>query len=66
MLTTKFVATAKAGRHLDAQGLYLEVSPTGKKRWLLRSSGDGRSPKGSNPAEKRLLKEARETLSISI
>ncbi len=33
-LTAKFVATAKPGRHLDADGLYLNVSPTGRKTWV--------------------------------
>ena len=42
MLTAKFVATAKPGRHLDLRGLYLEVSPTGKRRWVLRYSRDKR------------------------
>jgi len=37
-LTTRTVATAKAGRHGDGNGLWLEVSPTGRKRWLLRFS----------------------------
>jgi integrase len=40
MLTARFVATAKKGRHLDSSGLYLEVSPTGKRRWVLRYSRD--------------------------
>ena len=34
-LTAKFVATAKPGRHLDADSLYLNVSPTGRKTWFL-------------------------------
>jgi integrase len=41
MLTTKHVQNAKSGRHLDGKGLYLEVSPTGSKRWLLRYSRPG-------------------------
>jgi integrase len=41
MLTAKQVQNAKRGRHLDAKGLYLEVSPTGSKRWLLRYSRRG-------------------------
>jgi integrase len=41
MLTAKQVQSAKSGRHLDAKGLYLEVSPTGSKRWLLRYSRPG-------------------------
>ena len=41
MLTAKQVQNAKKGRHLDAKGLYLEVSPTGSKRWLLRYSRAG-------------------------
>jgi integrase len=41
MLTARFIATAKPGRHLDSQvkGLYLEVSPLGKgRRYVLRYS----------------------------
>jgi integrase len=41
MLTAKQVQSAKSGRHLDAKGLYLEVSPTGSKRWLIRFSRPG-------------------------
>jgi integrase len=41
MLTAKQVSAAKCGRHLDAKGLYLEVSPTGSKRWVLRFSRPG-------------------------
>jgi hypothetical protein len=40
-LTAKFCATAKPGRHLDAHGLYLNVSPKGHKTWVLRFSLKG-------------------------
>jgi 5-methylcytosine-specific restriction endonuclease McrA len=43
MLTLDYIATASPGRHLDSNGLYLEVSPTGKKRWVLRYSRPDRS-----------------------
>jgi hypothetical protein len=61
MLTTRFVATARPGRYLDQKGLYLEVSPTGKKRWVLRHSRDKRVTEASlGSAEFISLAEARE------
>jgi integrase len=47
MLTVKFIATAPPGRHLDHRGLYLEVSATGRKRWVLRYSRDKRVTEAS-------------------
>ncbi|MBN92061.1 MAG: integrase, partial [Erythrobacteraceae bacterium] len=35
-LTIKQVENAKPGRHGDGEGLYLPVSPTGAKSWVLR------------------------------
>jgi integrase len=35
-LTAAFVKTAPPGRHTDGGGLYLEVDPSGARRWLLR------------------------------
>jgi len=60
-LTAKFVATAKPGRHLDADGLYLNVSPTGRKTWVLRFSSKGRVTERSlGSGEFVSLAEARE------
>jgi hypothetical protein len=60
MLTARFVATAKKGRHLDSSGLYLEVSPTGKRRWVLRYSKDKKvTEKAIGPADFVSLSEAR-------
>lgn len=60
MLTARFVATAKKGRHLDASGLYLEVSHTGKRRWLLRYTRDKKvTEKAIGSAEFVSLSEAR-------
>jgi integrase len=41
-LTTKSVERAKSGRHADGQGLYLLVSATGAKSWVLRVQVRGR------------------------
>jgi integrase len=41
-LTTKSVERAKPGRHADGQGLYLLVSGTGAKSWVLRVQVHGR------------------------
>lgn len=41
-LTAKQVEHAKPGKHGDGQGLYLEVSPTGGKKWTLRIQRGGR------------------------
>lgn len=35
-LTAAFVKTAPPGRHTDGGGLYLEVDPSGARRWILR------------------------------
>jgi len=35
-LTAAFVKTAPPGRHTDGGGLYLQVDPSGARRWLLR------------------------------
>ena len=60
MLTARFVATAKKGRHLDSSGLYLEVSHTGKRRFVLRYSKDKKvTEKAIGPADFVSLSEAR-------
>jgi integrase len=41
-LTAKSVERAKPGRHADGQGLYLLVSATGAKSWVLRVQVRGR------------------------
>ncbi len=41
-LTAKNVERAKPGRHADGQGLYLLVSKTGSKSWVLRVQVRGR------------------------
>lgn len=46
-------ADRKRARFTDASGLYLEVSPTGSKRWFLKIYGDGRESRlalGSYPS----------------
>lgn len=41
-LKAAFVKSAPLGRHTDGGGLYLEVDPTGARRWLLRIVVKGR------------------------
>ena len=42
-LTTRLVATlTEAGRYGDGKGLYLQVTPTGARSWLLRYERSGR------------------------
>lgn len=46
-------ADRKRARFTDASGLYLEVSPTGSKRWFLKIYGDGKESRlalGSYPS----------------
>jgi len=40
-LTARQVATSKPGRIGDGEGLWLETSPTLKRRWLIRYSRPG-------------------------
>lgn len=42
MLTAKGVEKAKPGRHADGDGLYLLVSSSGRKSWVLRVQVHGR------------------------
>lgn len=61
-LTAKQVANAKPGRHGDGDGLWLSVSPTGKKRWIWRYSrpnGAGVSERAIGDASLISLAEAR-------
>lgn len=61
MLTARFIATAPTGRHLDSRGLYLEVSSTGRKRYVLRYTRDKRvSEAALGSAEFVTLAQARE------
>ena len=42
LLTARGVAAADPGRYGDGDGLYLEVSKAGTKRWMLRVQVNGR------------------------
>ena len=59
-LTERGVQTAKAGRHGDGDGLFLVVSKTGRKKWVLRYQVAGaRKDKGLGPYPDVGLKDAR-------
>jgi integrase len=62
LLTLKKVAKlSKPGRHLDGHNLYLQVSPSATKSWLLRYERDGRERwMGLGPLHTFNLAEARE------
>src|SRR5690242_16274041 len=52
------------GRHADGGGLYLEVDPSGARRWFLRTTVHGRRRDlGLGPTSLVGLAEARETAS---
>ncbi|MCW2246226.1 integrase [Azospirillum fermentarium] len=60
-LTAVTVRSAKPGRHADGNGLYLEVDPSGARRWLLRLMIQGkRRDIGLGSASLVTLAEARE------
>ena len=61
-LTALKVKTAKPGRHGDGSGLYLLVSNTGAKSWVLRvvQAGDKRRDIGLGALSDATLEEARE------
>jgi integrase len=42
-LTARRVETAKAGKHSDGHNLYLIVSPTGARKWMLRFTWRGKA-----------------------
>jgi len=52
---------SQPGRHLDAAGLYLQVTPSGAKSWLLRFTLNGRErAMGLGPVRDFTLDEARQ------
>ncbi|MHC2672753.1 integrase [Bradyrhizobium diazoefficiens] len=61
-LTTRQVAKlCEPGRYGDGRGLYLQVTPTGARSWLLRYESGGRErAMGLGPADDFTLDEARE------
>ena len=62
-LTARQVATSKPGRIGDGDGLWLETSPTSKRRWLIRYSrpgGAGVTETAIGSATYMSLAEARE------
>src|SRR5262245_55881230 len=51
----------KPGRHADGDGLYLQITPTGARSWVLRYERAGRERMlGLGPERTFSLKEARE------
>lgn len=70
-LTLASVRTAKPGRHVDGEGLCLEVAPTGGRSWILRVQVDGRrrdiglgSVDVTTKLERRLSSEADDEIPI--
>ncbi|HEY6994391.1 MAG TPA: integrase arm-type DNA-binding domain-containing protein, partial [Xanthobacteraceae bacterium] len=60
-LTKRDIETAPPGRHSDGGGLYLQVTPSGTRSWLLRYKRQGRSHwMGLGSAVTLTLAEARE------
>jgi integrase len=60
-LTARSVATAKPGRHGDGNGLWLDVTKTGRKSWVFRYTFSGRVREtGLGSAAKVPLAKARE------
>jgi integrase len=62
-LTARQVASSKPGRIGDGEGLWLETSPTSKRRWLIRysrPSGQGVTETAIGSATYMSLAEARE------
>jgi integrase len=66
-LTTKQVARLReAGRYHDARGLYLQISESGARSWLLRFERDGRERMmGLGSAHDFSLEQARERASAA-
>ncbi len=60
-LTTRKVQTAKAGKYSDGGNLYLIVSPSGSRKWVLRFTWRGRAREmGLGSATVVSLADARE------
>lgn len=60
-LSAAFVRSAPPGRHADGGGLFLQVDPSGARRWLLRTTVRGkRRDLGLGSAKLVSLAEARE------
>jgi integrase len=65
-LTDRFVKTAKPGAYCDGQGLWLHVSDSGAKKWILRFSFDRRVHEmGLGNAHDVWLADARENASAA-
>jgi hypothetical protein len=61
-LSVAAVRNLRPGRHADGNGLYLEVDPSGARRWFLRTVYNGRRRDvGLGPTSLVGLSEARET-----
>ena len=61
LTVTQVKALKEPGRYADGGGLYLRISPTGSKSWMLRTQVDGaRRDLGLGSVNARSLAEARE------
>src|SRR5262245_19233361 len=60
-LTARKVATAKPGKYSDGGNLYLIVSPSGSRKWVLRFTSRGRAREmGLGRADSVTLADARD------
>src|SRR5665811_2450172 len=61
-LAVKRIPKLSAGRHHDSHGLYLQVTPTGGRSWVLRYEVRGRERwMGLGPTHAFTLEEARQS-----
>src|SRR4029078_2723858 len=62
LLSPRSLMSLPPGRHADGRGLFLEVSPTGLRRWLVRASvkGGKRRELGLGRLEDVTIADARE------
>jgi len=66
-LTARKVTTAKAGKYSDGNNLYLVVSRSGSRKWVLRFTWRGRSKEmGLGSASSVPLSSAREKAAVAV
>jgi hypothetical protein len=66
-LTARKVITAKAGKYADGNNLYLVVSQSGSRKWVLRFTWRGQAKEmGLGSASSVLLSSAREKAAVAV